>query len=347
MSNVGCDFWPTVSANSVWGPNLGFHFGVLLGNTSATDKADITITGPAPMPIPVTLQPREVQAVALPWVPELKGSDWRTPYQPVGPTESVNKLNGAYHIVSNQPIVAYQFSPLEGTIAASNGCPAIPAGRNSCYSYSADASLLIPGHALSGNYVVTGFHAVHQDAFPYSTASKLNMGDFIAITATQATTVELDLRPGQTVLAWPDSPRLAPGQAAKFSMNAGQVLQLFTPGMSPDETLSGSVISAAGGLQVLSGVGCASIPLDPSYCSHVEDPVLPLEALGKEYVVPVLSGPGPMGPRFAHTIRVQSISDGTAITFEPTMLTGVTLAKGEVVEIPNVKIDATHPSHVL
>jgi len=350
-SNVGCDFWPTVTANSVWGPDSGtmapdsFHFGVLIGNTSATDRADITITGPQPPMIP-PLQPREVRAVVLPWVPELKGSDWRTPYQPVGMTESVNKLNGAYHIVSNQPIVAYQFSPLEGTIAASNGCPAIPAGRNNCYSYSADASLLIPGHALSGNYVVTGFHALHQDPSPPWNPSKLNMGDSIAITATQATTVELDLRPGQSVLAWPASPHLAPGQAAKFPMNAGQVLELFTPGMSQDETLSGSVISAAGKLQVLSGVGCASIPPDPSYCGHVEDTVVPLEALGKDYVVPVLSGPGPTGARLAHTIRIQSISDGTAVTFEPTMQTGVTLAKGEVVEIANVKVDVRISSTV-
>jgi hypothetical protein len=84
-------------------------------------------------------------------------------------------------------------------------------------------------------------------------------------------------------------------------------------------------------------MGCASIPNDPAHCSHLEDPVLPVDALGKDYVVPVMSGAS--GGKYGHTIRVQSISDTTAITFEPTMLTGVTLNRGEVVEVDNVMVD--------
>jgi hypothetical protein len=77
--------------------------------------------------------------------------------------------------------------------------------------------------------------------------------------------------------------------------------------------------------------------LDPAHCGHVEDTVLPLDTLGKEYVVPVLRSAS--GARVPHTIRVQSVSDDTAVTFEPTMLTGVTLGRGEVVEIANVTAD--------
>jgi hypothetical protein len=138
---------------------------------------------------------------------------------------------------------------------------------------------------------------------------------------------------------------LLPGQPAMFSMIPGQVVQLFTPGKSLDETLSGSEISSGGKpIQVLSGVACASIPFDPARCGHIEDHVLPVETLGKDYVVPSLYDVS--GSRIAHTIRVQSISDATAVTFEPTMLTGVTLARGEVVEIPNVLVDVRVSSSV-
>ena len=46
-SNVGCDFWSTVTANNVWTSDrdaggAGLHFGVLLGNTS-TKAATVTI----------------------------------------------------------------------------------------------------------------------------------------------------------------------------------------------------------------------------------------------------------------------------------------------------------------
>jgi IgGFc binding protein len=343
MGNVGCDFWPTVTANPVW--SGGFHFGVLLGNVSATKIAIVTITGPGKAQLSsqtcdsgsLCLDPLEVRAVALDWVGELKGADWQTPYQPVGPTTSVKSLNGAYHVTSNEPLVAYQFNPLEGSVPNGAPCPALPGNPTRCYSYSTDASLLLPAHTLSSSYVVSDYHAWHETAFPPpSGTGKLNMGDFVAITATQMDTVlTLNLAGNQSVLGWP---RALPGEPGALTMNAGQVIELFTPGASADETLSGTEISSNNkSFQVLSGLGCASIPRDPTHCSHLEDPVLPTEILGKDYVVPSLYGAS--GDRFGHTIRVQSISDDTAVTFEPTMLTGVTLSRGEVVQIDNVMVD--------
>jgi hypothetical protein len=59
--------------------------------------------------------------------------------------------------------------------------------------------------------------------------------------------------------------------------------------------------------------------------------------LGKDYVVPapIAASSIPV----AQTIRIQSISDGTALKFEPTKFNGVTLNKGEVLELPNVAVD--------
>jgi len=58
-------------------------------------------------------------------------------------------------------------------------------------------------------------------------------------------------------------------------MNAGDVLELFTPGGSEAETLSGTLIASTDRkpVQVLSGIGCASIPEDGP-CSHLEEYVI-------------------------------------------------------------------------
>jgi hypothetical protein len=359
-NNVGCDFWATGTPNNVWGGppdqtpntwNVGLHFGVLLGNLSAT-VAKVYIDGPrwdgspwTPLDQPVTLGPREVKTVNLIWVKDLKGNDWQIPWQPASSTQSANVFNGAHHIRSTQPIVAYQFSPVEvnaqtGTNPAA--CPTIPGSPSGCFSYSTDASLLLPWHALFGSsYVVTGYHAIHQPPYPSAmTSSPVDMGDFLSITVTQAkTTLTVTLPETQTALPWPGDPPFVSGQPIEMT-SAGQVIQLVTPGKSAEQTLSGTEILTSGRpIQVLSGVGCASIPLDPTHCSHIEDVVLPKEAFGKEYVVPVLHGP-PEDPKpLGHTIRVQAITDGTAITFEPKMMTGVTLGHGEVLEIPNVMAD--------
>jgi hypothetical protein len=65
----------------------------------------------------------------------------------------------------------------------------------------------------------------------------------------------------------------------------------------------------------------------------MEDPVLPRDALGNEYVVPGVTSEGMISSPY--TLRIQSVSDGTALTFEPSaMYKNVTLERGEVLEIP-------------
>ena len=340
LSYRGCEFWPTVTSNSVWSDCLhqgdgGFHFGVLLGNDSTKVTAHVTITREGSKPIDLALPPGKVVQQALDWVPELKGPDWEMPFLPTGPTQSVKKAGGAYHIVSDSPIIAYQFNALEGRAGNANGCPLLPNGGGGCYSYSNDASLLIPAHALSSSYVVSGYHAWHSDHFPQNGTGKLNMGDFIAITATAETMVTVALRPNQTVLPSLGAdplPHFSAGGKMSFAMTSGMVVQLFTPGLSENETFGGTEVTASaanGGaaapIQIISGMGCASIPEDVSPCGHVEDLVLPSEVLGKDYVVPAMVASTNANVPIAQTIRIQSISDGTALTFEPTKFNAVTL----------------------
>ncbi len=356
LSYRGCEFWPTVTSNSVWSDRShqgagGFHFGVLLGNDSPKATAKVTITREGSKPYELALAPGQVMQQALDWVPELKGPDWEMPFLPAGPAQSVKKGNGAYHIVSDSPIIAYQFNALEGRAGNNAGCPMLPGGFGGCYSYSNDASLLIPAHALASSYVVAGYHAWHSDHFPQNGAGKLNMGDFITITATANTQVTVNLRPNQGVLpsAGTDLPRFTVGGKTTFPMDRGMVVQLFTPGLSENDTFGGTEITAAGAngaaatpIQIISGMGCASIPEDVSPCGHVEDLVLPSDALGKDYVVPALIAASSIA--IAQTIRIQAISDGTALTFEPSKfnsvtLNAVTLNRGEVLELPSIAFD--------
>jgi len=360
MGYQGCEFLPTVTANSVWANRAdvtgtgGFHFGIVLGNVSATSSAQVRITGPN-TDQSFMLGPGDARTQPLDWMLDLKGPDWEVPYQPGGPTQSIKKANGAYRVVSDRPIIVYQFSSLETEITDTRDCPYVTGASANCYSYSSDGSLLLPVHALSSNYVVAGFHAWHKDnaTQPGATTGRLNMGDFISITAPQANTeVTIKLRPGQAILSGPDLPRFNPGESATFTLNERQVAQLFTPGVSDSDTFSGAEITTKDNkpVQVLSGVGCVNIFDEDSPCGHIEDSVLPLETLGKDYVVPMLTSgaTGDAGTGIRQRIRVQAVSDGTAITFEPKLLSGVTLNKGEAYPVPinvttDLRISSTTP----
>ncbi|HMI82504.1 MAG TPA: IgGFc-binding protein, partial [Polyangiaceae bacterium] len=347
MGYQGCEFWPTVTPNPVWagragdaGPTGGFHFGVLIGNVSSTNSASVTISGPGTEQS-FTLDASESRAVTLDWVPDLKGPDWEVPYQPGNPTQSVKKAGGAYRVVSNRPITVYQLNSLENEIPDVRGCPSVAGASANCFSYSTDGSLLLPAHVLSSHYVVAGFHAWHKDfaTLPGPTSGRLNMGDFISITALQAgTEVTVQLRPNQGVLSGPDLPRPTAENAMIFTMAASQVVQLFTPGTTRSDSFSGTDIKTKDGkpVQVLSGVGCVNIFEDESPCGHIEDSVLPYDALGKDYVVPMLAtgSTADAGTPIAQMIRVQSVADGTAITFEPKgVVNSVTLSRGATLDV--------------
>jgi len=348
MGYQGCEFLPTVTYNSVWSDRTGgsgFRFAILVGNVSTTDATNVTVTGPTSVQS-LTVPAGDSKTVYLDWMTDLKGPDWEVPYQPGSPTQSVKRANGAYRVVSNKPIVVYQFNAYENEIPDVRGCPAITGESARCYAYSGDGSLLLPVHALASWYVAAGFRAFHKDfaTLPGSTLGRLNMGDFISITAPQPNTeVTIKLRPNQGLLSGTDIPRINPGESMTVTLGERQVLQLFSTGTTTTDTLSGTDITAKDGkpLQVLSGVGCVNILDEDSPCSHIEDSVLPGDVLGKEYVVPMLTAgmPGDAGTTPAQVIRLQAITDGTAMTFEPKVIAPVTLNRGDSLLTPPVTSD--------
>jgi hypothetical protein len=77
-SYVGCDFWPTIVANTVWSV---FRPAVVVANASMAD-AELTIDGAAGFHQTATVKAGGLQTVMLDWVPALKGPDYDVPSFP-------------------------------------------------------------------------------------------------------------------------------------------------------------------------------------------------------------------------------------------------------------------------
>lgn len=343
-SHVGCDFWPTVTANNVW--NI-FDFAVLVAN-AGTNQAEVSVTGPNGVNINVQIPAGTSQTIYLPWVAELKGpeSDNCGSASPIG--ASVMKAGGAYHLVSTAPVTVYQFNALEykgeggppgkdwsacpGNTTCASAMTAI-----GCFSFSNDASLLLPSTSLTGNYRLAGASAWDNQGQPF-------MPTYAAITATQpGTTVELHA--AGVVVAGGGLPALQPGQSATMTLNAGDVLQVVGGNAAGDD-LSGSMIVANKPVQVITGMPCRNVPIEAAACDHIEESVFPVETWGKEYVVTVPASPTGQGaPAVGQVVRLVGHVDGTVVHFDPPIsATGVsggqaTLQAGQVLDLGQQSAD--------
>jgi hypothetical protein len=309
-SYVGCDFWPTVSRNPVWSI---FDYAVVVANIG-TEPSEVTIEFAGQQLTKTTVGGAQVLELALPWVPELKGPDFDTCGHTAHVTESVLRRSGAYHLTSSRPIVAYQFSALEyeGKGGADDKdwstCPGLQdctfedgsVGPSGCFSFSNDASLLLPSTAMSGTYRAAGAPG---------------RGAFLEITATQdGTTVEIRASAGASFLSGAGVAEIGPSGSTQVELDAGDVVQLVS-----DETgdLAGSLVQANKPVQVLTGAGCISMS-DESHeagatCDHVEESMQPAETLGRHYVVTAPTGP--FGQPDPYRVRIVGNVDGTSISY--------------------------------
>ncbi len=350
-SYVGCDYWPTVNANNVWSI---FDFAVVVSNTG-TNLAKITVTGPNAFSRQVDVPAGELKKIYLPWVPALKGPDFdaRTASTPL--PASVFAAGGAYHLVSSVPVIVSQFNALqyrpvggEGAVpdggAGDAGPPpkdwsSCPAPQAQCFSYSNDASLLLPSTAMTTNYRVAGFKGWTVPEVPspipfFPPTPKTDvMGTHLTITATQDDTVAtVRLSTAGTILAGGSIPATNGGGTVTVTLpKAGDVAELTTP-IGAQFDLSGTLITSTKPIQVISGLPCLNVPANKGFCDHVEESVLPAETLGKRYVVNTPSGP--KGGAVKHWVRFVGNRDNTTLSYTPTKPAKcpATLQAGQVVD---------------
>ena len=255
---------------------------------------------------------------------------------------------GAYHLTSTFPVTVWQFNPLEYRKDAAElatemrTCTFPPTQSNSdgtnCESVSADASLLIPSTALTGNYRVTTKSATPVRADGTGAADAA--GGF-AITATQDTThvkiqLSADLAAGTGITAGNK------GDVVEYDLNAGDVLEFLgkiEEADMPAADLSGSIVNATKPVQVIGFNPLTNVP-SPAVAGsgvccadHLEETVLPAEVLGKHYVI--ASPSTHTGGNAGHYLRFVGDFDNTTLMYKPANPPGApgTLMAGQVVEI--------------
>ena len=303
---LGCDYWPTTTANGAILPS--FDFAAVVSNTQ-TYPVDVVVEGGGlTSSIMRTVAPGAVEVFRLPWVTNLSentGACCGPPFNNSGPqcaARSTSAPNGAYHLHSNGPIAAYQFNPLE-----------FEQGGN--YSFTSDASLLLPQNVLGQRYYVFAYGNDGPPFAPLTDRCDVTSirGGFVAIVGAQDTGTNMVLVRATTAIWDPaDSTHTLPAGDYMYTIGRGEVLQIVSQGWNAD--LTGTYVEASGPVAVFSGHECTAIPHDRPACDHLEEQLFPTTAWGHSYAV---------SPFHFHTtgtemsvIRVMSQRDGATLTFD-------------------------------
>jgi hypothetical protein len=331
---IGCDFWPTVVANGVWSI---FDYAVVVAN-AGTATADIGIERAGVKVSEGQVAPNELTKFYLPWVPALKGPDQDACADPQPLNQTVRAVGGAYHLTSTVPVTVYQFNAIEYkgeggpsgkswvSCPGNAACPTTgqPVG---CFSFSNDASLLLPTSSLTGNYRITG-----QTGWGPG-----GLAPYFALTGTEnQTTVTVKVGPKGQVVSGGGVTSAIAGQVIQFPLARGEVVEVVG---TPTTDLSGSLVQADKPVQVIAGVPCIRQPFDKAACDHVEESVFPAETLGKRYFVTVPTGPN--GDAVGHVVRIYGNVDGTALTYPGATPTGApsSIDAGKVYDLGVVNQD--------
>lgn len=324
-SYVGCDYWPTVTANNVWSI---FDFAVVVAN-AGTETAQLTVTGPNGLMQTPSVAPGAIAKIYLPWVAALKGPDSDNCGTSAPVTASTLQAGAAYHLVSSVPVIVTQFNALEykgqggpagkswsacpGNTPCENASSPSYGGAIGCYSFTNDSSLLLPSTALTGNARVVAYPGESQNRgeagiSPY-------MAGILSITGmTDATHVKVFLSQTADVLAGKGIAATSAGGELDLTLNAGDVAELTTS-LGSNYDFSGTLVQADQPVQVISGAPCDNVPETAGACDHLEQSVFPAETLGKHYFVTVPTSPG--GHPVGHVVRFAGNVDGTTLTYLP------------------------------
>jgi hypothetical protein len=325
-SYVGCDFYPTVNPNNVWEV---FDFAVVVAN-AGDNTVDVNVERGGTSVATAQIEPNSLETIYLPWVSDLKGPPAGSGGEAMPVTASVRNSTGAYHLTSTYPVTVYQFNALE--YAPQGGPPgknwsSCPALGIPCFSYSNDASLLLPSTAMTGNYRITAVQG-----WPAA-----NLGPHVAITGTSdGTTVDVQLTPAGNILAGGGIPATSGGGTASFTIDRGEVVLLVGDATAD---FGGSLITASEPIQVISGIACRHMPDGAQACDHMEESVFPAETFGERYVVTRPTGPN--GDTPGHVVKIFGNFDNTSLTYKGSAPPGAptTINAGQVVDLGTVTTD--------
>ena len=331
-SNVGCDYWAVDLDNAIdaGGGKVydaqNAQFAVVVSNT-ASKAATVTVTLGVDMNAPGaktsswTVPAKGLQVINLP-VP-----GWGVPNQ----SQEGSDINGrVFRIESTQPIVAYQFNPLQNVGVFSN-----------------EASLLLPTGSLGEEYWVVS----HQQLNKFR--------GYATVVAVLPGATKVSIVPSAPTMAGINVPQMSVGSKETFILQQGQVLTIQTNGDKAD--LTGTWIKADRPVAAFGGseasispqIGnCINNPLGtpPKVCAvtggtipctkdsdcpvaccgdHLEEQLFPTKSWGMTYVGAKLYARG----KEKDSWRVVAATNGTKVTLAPDIGIAVpTLNQGQFFE---------------
>lgn len=202
---------------------------------------------------------------------------------------------GAFRLRSTQPVSVYQFSPLEYQLGAT-------------FSYSNDASILLPTSVWTGTYRVAARHHFGGGS------------GFYAVTARDDnTTVQVTAPPGgaQVKAGIPGIPITGNGSVI---LNSGDVIEVVTNGsnaINDPNDVTGTLVSADKPVQVIGGHQCTYIPDDVGFCDHLEESMFPFETLSTSYLItaPLIPSGGQV-PK-VEFVRFVATKPATTLIYDP------------------------------
>ncbi|MGC6417849.1 MAG: IgGFc-binding protein [Bradymonadia bacterium] len=352
-SNVGCEYW-SVDLDNYPDPfsddPSAVPHAVAISNTSEA-PATVTIDGPIGV---VLIRPQF----------QIPPGDVFVYTFPRLDIDGTGIFDRAFRIRSTQPVIVYQFNPLNNEGVASN-----------------DASLLLPAEGLGNEYVALSWPSSPIPCLEGQMMPCLpNQHGYVTIVATGPGNTTVRVTPTTTVNAGGDIPELEAGMEHEFQLAQGEVLnlealaqdlggieELFPTcesdddcmmgacsfglcledligqanGPAPDLTgsivLSNQPVAVFGGHeQAVVGEGCCA--------EHLEQQLLPTATWGRRYLA---ARSEPRGGS-VEVWRVVAAVDGTVITTTPAQPESamVTLNRGEyhqIVTDESFEINATQP----
>ena len=340
-SYIGCEYWPTATLNTALSD--AFEMAVVIANPQLVPAA-VRIERGGEEVASVSVRPGALETVRLPWVLALKnGAE--------GAVATSVVRGGAFRLTSDVPVTVTQFNPLDFQ-RTTNECATGASDDRECYSFTNDASLLLPTHVLTGSYLALSRPSMLLEVTPEAGGGGLtgNPGFTTVVATEDGTEVEVvaaaEVRPALDGSV----PALAPGESATVTLDRGDVLQLVAevPTECPGEwvpdpraegvrycptgrryDLTGTAIRASAPVAVIGGHDCTFVPFDRWACDHLEEALFPAESWGEEVFV------GPTEPLRGepNLLRVVSGAEENTIAFDPPIAEPVTLGRGEWVEL--------------
>jgi hypothetical protein len=188
-------------------------------------------------------------------------------------------FGGAYRIVSDVPIIAYQFNPFEKG------------------AWSTDASLLYP--------VASWDTLNHVIAWPDGSGR-----GYVTIVAQVDGTV-VEVTPSVATAAGNGVPAGSPGTPFMLNLEEGDIAEIMVANDNTD--LTGTRISSDDPVAVFTAHECAFIPDLQNACDHIEEQVAGLHLWGTNFVAARVPPRTPMAPETA-LWQIYASEDDTTIT---------------------------------